>query len=206
MYTFGNRLDESSSRPTYRLGQPAPTLRQHGDFVIIEKDWCPELRKIQSTTCFAYEPGEIQISHTEAGHVTPDVVLVPPGMPAPNIVISCRYLVIRDFGVNWRHVKAAPKSEPLFKAWLAAFEANKDLFFRIVGYSDCLGWERNNLPLRRGRAQNVFRLLSPSARSRVISVGPAPAKTFLTDNSTVVARANNRSVAIEFFVNKPTVV
>ncbi len=213
-----NRTGRIPGRLTTRLGETikprdidpgikiTPPKIDPGIRITPEKDWCPELRKIQSASCFAYEPSEIRISHTEAGHLTPDVVIIPSGMPAPGVVISCRYLVIRDFGVSWRHVKAAPKSDPLFNAWLARFESDKTLLFRIVGYSDCVGPEGNNLFLRKGRAQNVFRLLGPSARSRVISVQPAPADTFLTDNSTVAARANNRSVVIEFFINKPTVV
>ncbi len=186
-----------------RLGRPelTPQFRQHGDFVIRERQWCPELRTIRSDTCVSYQPEEIAISHTAAGHVTPDVVLVPSGLPAPDVKILCRYLVIRDFGVDWRHVKLATRSEPFFKNMLSQFETNTSLLFRIVGYSDCVGFEKNNLPLRKGRARNVFNLLGASARARVMTVTAAPPQTFLTDNSTIVARANNRSVVIEFFVN-----
>ncbi|MCI0591320.1 MAG: hypothetical protein L0Y67_06940 [Gammaproteobacteria bacterium] len=181
-------------------------LRQHGDFVIREHDWCPELRKIQSNTCVSYEPQEVAISHTAPGHLTPDVVLVPPGLPAPNVIVSCRYLIIRDFGVNWRHVKLAARNEQFFRDWLNRFETDKSLLFRIVGYSDCVGIESNNLHLRKGRAQNVFKLLGGNARARVIAVIAAPLRTFLTDNSTIAARANNRSVVIEFFVNTSQII
>ena len=94
------------------LGQstPTPQLRQQGDFVTREYQWCPQLNKIQSNACFPYEPGEIAISHTAAGHVTPDVVLVPSGIPAPTVKIVCQYLIIRDFGVDWRHIKLATVS------------------------------------------------------------------------------------------------
>jgi hypothetical protein len=67
----------------------------------------------------------------------------------------------------------------------------------------------NPLPpgiLRRGRARNVFKLLGSSARSRVMAVAAAPSQTYLTDNSTIAARANNRSVLIEFFVNSSQVI
>lgn len=173
---------------------------------LVPKKWCPELAKIRSNTCFSYEPQEIAISRTAAGHLTPDVVLVQPGMVLPNVIVSCRYLIIRDFGVDWRHVKLAARNEQLFKDWLNQFETDKSLFFRIVGYSDCLGVERNNFLLRRGRARNVFKLLGSSARSRVMAVIAAPPQTYLTDNSTVAARANNRSVVIEFFLNSSQVI
>ena|ERR671918_1323635 len=173
---------------------------------LVPKKWCPELGKIQSNTCFSYEPQEIAISWTAAGHLTPDVVLVQPGMVLPNVVVSCRYLIIRDFGVDWRHVKLAARNEQLFKDRLNQFETDKSLFFRIVGYSDCVGVERNNFLLRRGRARNVFKLLGNSARSRVMAVIAAPPQTYLTENSTVASRANNRSVVIEFFVNSSQII
>jgi hypothetical protein len=168
---------------------------------LVPKQWCPELGKIKSSTCFSYEPQEIVISRTAAGHLTPDVVLVQPGSVLRNVVVSCRYLIIRDFGVDWRHVKMAARNEQLLKDHLNRFETDKSLFFRIVGYSDCVDVERKNLFLRKGRAQNVFRLLGKSARSRVMAVIAAPPQTYLTENSTVATRANNRSVVIEFFVS-----
>lgn len=168
---------------------------------LMPKQWCPELGKIQSNTCFPYEPQEIVISRTAAGHLTPDVVLVQPGMVMRNVIASCRYLIVHDFGVDWRHVKLAARNEQLFQNWLNRFETDESLFFRIVGYSDCAGVEQNNLLLRRGRARNVFKLLGSSARSRVMAVIAAPPGTYLTDNSTVAARANNRSVVIEILVN-----
>jgi len=191
-----------------RLGQPTltPRFRQHGAFVIEERLWCPALRKIRSTTCVSYQPQEVAISHTAAGHVTPDVVLVPPGLPPPNVDIWCRYLIIRDFGVNSPHVKLAARNDPFFRNLLHSFETNQSLLFRIVGYSDCVGAERNNLQLRKGRARNVFNLLGASARARVMAVIAGPPQTFLTDNSTIAARADNRAVVIEVVVNTPQTI
>jgi hypothetical protein len=174
---------------------------------LVPKKWCPELSKIQSKTCFSYAgPQEISISRTTAGHLNPDVVLVQPGLLLPNTIVSCGYLIIRDFGVNWRHVKLAARNEQLFKTWLNRFETDKSLFLRIVGYSDCVGVERHNFLLRRGRARNVARLLGRNARSRVMAVVAASPHTYLTDNSTIAARANNRSVVIEFFLNGTQII
>jgi hypothetical protein len=173
---------------------------------LVPKRWCPQLRKIQSDTCFPYEPREVAISRTAAGHLTPDVVLVAPAPVIPNVVVSCRYLIIRDFGVNWRHVKLAARNEQLLKDWLNRFETDKSLVFRIVGYNDCIGAERHNFLLRRGRAQNVFKLLGRSARSRVMAVIATPPRTYLADNSTIAGRANNRCVVIEVFTNGSQII
>ena len=164
--------------------------------VLPPTNWCPELQKINSNAVFPYQPNEIAISRTEAGHLAQDVVIIP---TAGNAI--CQYLVIRDFGVNWRHIKSTTRTHPLLVMQLFRFETDKSLQFQIVGYSDCAGNERNNSFLRTGRARNVFRLLGHDARSRVFAVKAAPPHTYLTDNSTVPARAENRSVVIEIFVN-----
>ena len=173
---------------------------------LVPKPWCPQLPKIQSNLCFPYAPQEIAISRTEAGHLTPDVVLIPGVVAVPNVTLVCQYLIIRDFGIDWRHVKLSARNEQFFKDWLNRFETDKSLSFRINGYSDCVGVENNNLFLRRGRARNVFNLLGSSTRSRVMAVSAAPTGTYLTDNSTAAARANTRAVVIEFFVNSTQVI
>jgi len=168
---------------------------------LVPKPWCSELKKVQNSFCYPYGPQEIAVSKTEAGHLTPDVVLVQSPAVPQNHFLSCQYLIIRDFGVDWRHLKRSAIKEQLFKDWLNRFETNKSLTFRIVGYSDCIGVERNNLFLRNGRARNVLQLLGPSARSRVLAVSAAPPGTYLTDNSTAAARANTRAAVIEIFFN-----
>lgn len=193
----------SGSIPKPMIPNPPPVPMPN---VLPEKEWCPRLRVIKDSTCVLYQPQEIAISRTASGHLTPDVVLVSPALSAPNIVVSCRYLIIRDFGVNWRHVKLAAKNEQLFKIWLNIFETDKSLAFRIIGYSDCVGIESNNVLLRKGRARNIFKLFGRSARSRVLEVIAAPSQTFLTDNSTTAARAANRSVVIEILHNVPIVI
>jgi hypothetical protein len=146
---------------------------------------------VHSNAVFPYQPNEIATSRTEIGHLGADVAMVPPG------AAMCQYLVIWDFGVDWRHLKTTAKLDPLLVLQLNRFETDKSLQFQIVGYSDCVGAERNNLFLRTGRARNVFHLLGPSARSRVFAVKGAPPHEYLKDNSTALNRAANRAVVIE---------
>ena len=190
----------SAAQPFRQLGQ-VPNPDNMPTDPVVPKSWCPELATVHKGLCASYEPGEIAKSITAAGHLTPDVVLIQPAVLVPNVTLACRYLVIRDFGVDWRHVKLAARNEQLLKDSLARFETDQSLFFRILGYSDCVGAERNNFLLRRGRARNVFALLGKKARARVMEVKPAPAETYLTNNSTIATRASNRSVVIQFFVN-----
>ena len=198
---FGlGQVPNPDNMPTQPLPPRLPEARMPTD-PVVPKPVCPPLLKINNSICFPYAVTEIAVSKTEAGHLTPDVVLVQPVVSVPNMVATCRYLIIRDFGVNWRHLKRSTLNEQLLKDSLALFESDKSLTFRILGYSDCVGPERNNLFLRKGRARNVFNLFRSSARSRVMAVGPAPAGIYLTDNSTVTARARSRAVVIEIFVN-----
>ena len=182
---FG-QVPNPDNMPTQPLPN-VPPLAPMPTNPVVPKPVCPPLLKSNNSFCYAYTPTEIAVSKTEAGQLTPDVVLVQPtvGPGMLNVVVTCRYLIIRDFGVTWRHLKTSTINEPLFKSSLALFEVDKSLIFRIVGYSDCVGPESKNLFYRRGRARNVFNLFGPSARSRVMASGPAPAGIFLTDNSTV---------------------
>jgi hypothetical protein len=160
-------------------------------------NWCPAPPKVVSTDVFPYQANEIAISLTEGGHLTPDVVLT--GAAASNSL--CQFLLIRDFGVNWRHIKALTLHDALLSAQLQRFETDKTLQFMILGYSDSAGPERNNVFLRTGRARNVFHLLGPSARSRTAVVKPATPNEYFTVNSTVASRAQNRSVVIHILAN-----
>ena len=160
-------------------------------------NWCPAPPKIVSADVFPYEANEVAISHTEAGHLAPDVVLT--GATASSAL--CQFLLIRDFGVNWRHLKDLTLRDALLRAQLQRFEIDTTLQFMILGYSDSAGSERNNVFLRTGRARNVFRLLGPGARSRAVVVQPATPNEYFTVNSTVASRAENRSVVIHILAN-----
>ncbi|AHY53453.1 hypothetical protein [Bradyrhizobium japonicum] len=153
---------------------------------------CSPLAKVHSAAVFPYVANEVTTSRTEVGHLGVDVSLVPPAG-------ICQYLIIWDFGVDWRHLKNIAKRDPLLAAQLIRFETDKSLQFQIVGYSDSTGGERNNIFLRTGRAKNVFHLFGPSARSRVFSVKPASHYEYLKDNTTVMNRAANRAVVVEIF-------
>ncbi len=145
--------------------------------------------------CAAYARGEIEKSRTPQGHLTPDVVQ------------HARGLLIRDFGVDWRHVKPGVSAEPALRQWLTTIvqvvRANPSTTIRIVGFSDCVGQERNNALLRSGRASRVQALLQQllgsdwrTLQPRIAFVGAAPAGEYLESNSTVEGRAANRGVLI----------
>lgn len=147
---------------------------------------------VVESKCVGYKPGEIQISKTSKGHLEADVRL------------TARGLEIGDFGVDWRSVKESTQQEQLLKDWLIKFDTHPDYRLRIVGYSDCVGKEKNNKFLREGRAKRVYELLGTGARSRAIFVGPASPGAYLTHNSTAEGRARNRGVAIEFYTPVPS--
>ena len=160
-------------------------------------NWCPAPPKFVGSDVFPYEANEVAISHTEAGHLSHDVVLTG---AAPSDVL-CQFLLIRDFGVDWRHLKATTLHDALLTNQLRRFETDTSLQFMILGYSDSAGPERNNVFLRTGRARNVFNLLGPSARSRTGFVSPATSNEYLTVNSTPASRAENRSVVVHILAN-----
>ena len=136
----------------------------------------------------SYKPGEVTISRTS-------------GFLHPSVTRLEGRLLIADFGVGQVDLKPAAKKEILLKESLSIFEREKDLHFRIVGFSDCVGAEKSNLKLRNDRAMTVFRLFSRSAQSRVVSVGAAQSGVYIpgTNNTTAEGRARNRSVMVEFW-------
>ena len=144
-------------------------------------------RKVAATgACASYAAGEEARSHSEDGHLAPDVTLDAPGE-----------LLIADFGVDWRHVKTSTQREPLLQSWLTTWNGDASYRLAIAGYSDCVGGAANG-GLRNARAQRIEQLLAPSARARVTSRGMAPLGTYVNDNATVQNRARNRSVVVRF--------
>ncbi|MCS3927836.1 hypothetical protein M2175_002867 [Bradyrhizobium elkanii] len=87
---------------------------------------CSPLAKVHSAAVFPYVANEVATSRTEVGHLGVDVSLVPPAG-------ICQYLIIWDFGVDWRHLKNIAKRDPLLAAQLIRFETDKSLQFQIVG-------------------------------------------------------------------------
>lgn len=140
--------------------------------------------------CPAYGAGERSRSHTEAGILASPVTQLPSGE-----------LLVADFGVDWRHVKSSTASDPVLRTWLDRFEHDETYELQIVGFSDCVGAENNNIHLRQGRARNVEALLGPSARSRVEFRGMQALGQYVNDNGTQANRARNRSVLISFQQN-----
>jgi hypothetical protein len=140
-----------------------------------------------ASPCPSYTSDEQRISRTGQGHLSRDVSILTDGV-----------LLIADFGSDWRHLKDATADEPLFREWISRFEQDDSFKLIVLGYSDCVGTEANNVWLRRGRAEAVLRKLGPRARSRVSLSGPAPLKDYVDTNATVMGRARNRSVTIAF--------
>ena len=66
----------------------------------------------------------------------------------------------------------------------------------ILGYSDCLGSERRNGPLRQKRADAILGLLPPASKAKVLlTMGDLPGN-FLAGNDTAEQRARNRAVVV----------
>jgi hypothetical protein len=142
-------------------------------------------KPVSTTTCPAYQRGEVEKSRTQAGHLPSDVIE------------HSRGLLIADFGVDWRTPKPSVKDDSVLKKWLSTIiqvvRANPSTNVRILGFSDCVGKERDNGLLRRGRARRVYQLLykllgtSPQwkdLRLRITFIGAAPAARLKAERKT----------------------
>jgi hypothetical protein len=54
------------------------------------------------------------------------------------------------------------------QSWLRTFESGNSYRLRIFGHGDCSGTNRANEGIRRGRAEQMERILGPAARLRVV--------------------------------------
>jgi hypothetical protein len=133
-----------------------------------------------------YEPGEFVRSRSDAGVLAEDVSEFAPGR-----------LLVADFGVDWRSPKAAATSSAKFKEWRTEFETTPEYSLKVLGYTDCVGKERHNMLLRRGRARKVAAALGPGARARSTAEA-APPGSYVNDNASTENRARNRGAIIEF--------
>jgi peptidoglycan hydrolase-like protein with peptidoglycan-binding domain len=167
----------------------APATREFG----FEWENYATVRSPPAAGC-APEPGEVAASHSEAGVL------------AKEVENTNRGILVADFGIDWRSVKARAKAE--LGPVVLMLETDPDVNeIWICGYTDCIGpgdaayhkW------LRTERARRVFNLLGPIARSKVKSVGPAPTDSYFAPNTDRVGRARNRSVLIVYkkIINMP---
>lgn len=143
-----------------------------------------------SISCPAtYKPGEVKKSRTSKGHLDYDVSLYDSGK-----------LLIADFGVNWGSVKKSTQKEKLLQEWLTTFKTDPSYRLKIIGYSDCIGKEKNNKLLRSRRAKKVYQLLRNNGVSRlqITYVSSASLGKYIVKNSSINSRAKNRGVIIKF--------
>ncbi len=139
---------------------------------------------VSAIQCPGYKRGEIEKSRSEQGILLADVIKLPRG------------LLIADFGAGLSNIKESARQDKLLQDWLRASKSDLySIFLRIYGYSDCVG--KNNVELRKKRAQQVNALLGKDLQSRVLFSGPAPVGEYVADNETREGRARNRGALIE---------
>lgn len=151
-----------------------------------------------SAQCASYGPGEIATSRTAQGFLSVDFITDPNGYP-----------LIADFAVASHSIKNVVKADAAIKVWLlyllSSVSTANSVSLKITGYSDCVGEEKNNEPLRLERARQVFNFLNQLAGNdqrwkvleRNTKVVNAPTGRYVIGNQTAVERATNRSVVLE---------
>jgi len=152
-----------------------------------------ETQPAPDTRCPGYQTGEVERSIRQGF------------LASPVIRHASGGLMIADCAVNWRSPRPSARVAPLLQEFVRVTRTNPNIQIRIVGYSDCVGEERNNSVLRLGRARKVYQLLK-----ELLGVGPqwdrlrpnikveaAPGGTYVADNSSAQGRAQNRGALIQ---------
>jgi hypothetical protein len=139
--------------------------------------------------CPATRPaGEAEASRAGAGLLTPDTTFDR----------KDNKLVVADFPVGAPSPAGSVTTEPDWERAMSIIVGTPSIAptVGIFGFSDCIGPERRNFPLRQKRADTVLALLPPEARAKVMMTQAQFSGHFLAGNDTAEQRARNRAVLI----------
>jgi hypothetical protein len=103
--------------------------------------------------------------------------------------------LVRNFGVARSLVKSSAKKHPNWPLLINAV-SRTNTKWKLLGLSDCHGNDQKNMALRQARADAVRAALPPAATTQIMSASAAPSNDCITDNTTPIDRAFNRSVLI----------
>ena len=143
--------------------------------------------RLKVMICVGYEAGEVAKSRTQSGHLEQDVFMTKGG-----------WLMVADFAIGQKEIKASTRKERLLKEWIEKFEAATPDEILIIGFSDCVGEENNNEALRRSRAVEVAKLFGPKARAKARIFSGKMGRYVADGNRTSTSRAINRGVLIQW--------
>jgi outer membrane protein OmpA-like peptidoglycan-associated protein len=131
-----------------------------------------------------YQKGEAERSRTPRGILEYDIE------KAEFFGIEPRdAVVIADFKVDDPELRPSAERD-LRKYWIPTFDKSSLGSLEIVGFNDCVGWEKRNKSIRDQRARSVARLLPG------VSTSSADFDEYLVPNTSDRGRALNRSVII----------
>jgi outer membrane protein OmpA-like peptidoglycan-associated protein len=172
-----------TSEPAFAMALAQWQMRQDltVDGRLGPKTW----RRMRARLCLAYDHNEKERSRTATGHLRQDVRM------------HNGRLLIADFAVGSSAVKPSTRAEPLLREWLQRLERG-DYRLNVLGFTDCVGEEKDNETLRQARAAAVAKLLGPRTRARIDFVGSSKRGAYVAGNLDAGGRAMNRSVMIEF--------
>lgn len=133
-----------------------------------------------SAECPAREAGEVNRSRSEP-------------MTVEAITSNGSGLLIANFEVGEEQIKGDPTTNPAWNTFVEDVQANANLDWGILGFSDCQGDETNNIRLRNARATSMFLALPAGTQARVSSYSGAAIDQCIRSNGTEAGRTLNRS-------------
>jgi outer membrane protein OmpA-like peptidoglycan-associated protein len=107
-------------------------------------------------------------------------------------------LSVQDFGIGQDGVPASMTQSDEWRRMMSMVAGDPTVQIAVLGYSDCMGNEQNNLSLRGRRADAVINAMPPEAQARVSPLfrGWWGGQTYLFPNDTAENRARNRMVRV----------
>jgi hypothetical protein len=133
--------------------------------------------------------GEEASSKTSAGVLSPDV----------SFDRKTNKVTIADFPVSGASPPGGVTTEPDWERAMSVIAGTPSVgpIVGIFGFSDCLGPESHNNPLRQKRADAVLALMPPVPKAKVMLTRGEFGGNFLVGNDTAEQRARNRAVVVD---------
>jgi hypothetical protein len=109
---------------------------------------------------------------------------------------GARGILLSNFAVDHSNIRGDLSANPNWNSFVSQVQANPNITWEILGFTDCHGEERLNSNLRTLRATELYFALPAPAQGQIETYSGAPISNCVRDNSSEANRKLNRSAMI----------
>ncbi|HEV7374854.1 MAG TPA: DUF4157 domain-containing protein [Pyrinomonadaceae bacterium] len=125
------------------------------------------------------------------------------GVLPDNVAAGTNRIDVQDFAVGSAALPPGVTNHTEWQRAMSILVGDPSMIAQLLGFTDCVGTQGENLSLRRTRIDTVLAAMPPAARSRVVINFVLDATSFLDTNTTPEGRARNRAVRLQWMSSPP---